>query len=318
MRIDPDQVVPRASIPADVEAPDKLIYGLTARQVAILATAAVIAYGLWRGLTRLHLPLPVVVFALIPIMGVAAGLALGRRDGLSLDAWFLAAILHRRTPKRAVAAPEGLIAAPAWAPTPVPNPGKRQPAPTVLRLPAHAIGEAGVIDLGGNAATMVAATTVNIGLRTGGEQYALLGAYARWLNSLTGPVQVAVSTQRVDLSSHAIRISDAAATLGDPNLADAALDYAEFLLDVAARSDPLWRTVTIVCTTPGGKGADIEALRRGEHTASALAALGVDTRVLNGAAATAVLTAAVDPYQYTDASWPRAVATTPVTIDGSH
>ena len=316
MKTDPDVVVPRAAIPADVEAPDKIIYGLTARQVAILAVAGIVAYWLWKTLWALRAPLPAAVGAVIPILGVAAGLAMGKRDGLSFDRWFLAAVMHRRIPKRQVPAPDGIPAAPGWAPTAVPNPRSKAPQPGVLRLPAHAIADSGVIDLGGGiAATMVATTTVNISLRTGEEQYALLGAYARWLNSLSGPVQVAVSAQRVDLTGHAERIAEVAGILADAALADAALDYGDFLLDIAAERDPLWRTVTIACTAAGGNGAPAEAMRRGEYTAKALSALGVTARVLDGATATAVLTAAVDPYQYTDASWPRALSTTAVAGD---
>jgi hypothetical protein len=67
-------------------------------------------------------------------------------------------------------------------------------------------------------------------------------------------VQVVVSAQRVDLTSHALRVADAAQ-----------------------------------------------------------ATLGAQTRVLDGATATAVLTAAVDPYQAIDASWPRTPAHRAVT-----
>lgn len=299
----------RARIPADVDAPDKIMFNLTARQVAILAAAAVFWLA-WQSLARI--PLPVFGLAVIPFAGVTVAVALGRRDGLSLDRWLLAAVVHRRAPHRL--SPAGATQPPAWAPRPT-GPPTSVPAP--LNLPAGAIGEDGAITTDtGTAVALVATSTVNVDLRTADEQAALVAGYARWLNSLTGPVQVAVSAQRVDLSSHAYRISDTAATLTDPNLADAALDYAEFLLDLAARRDPLWRTVTIVCTAPAGKGADAEAMRRAEHTASALAALGVETRVLDGAAAAAVIAAAVDPYQYTDASWPRALPTTPVTTDG--
>jgi hypothetical protein len=299
-----------------VEAPDKIIYGLTARQVAILAVAGILAYWLWKTLWALRAPLPGAVGAVIPILGVAAGLAMGKRDGLSLDRWLFAAVKHRRIPKRQVPTPDGIPAAPGWAPTAVPNPPGRQPPPGVLRLPAHAIADSGVVDLGnGTAATMVAATTVNISLRTGEEQYALLGAYARWLNSLSGPVQVAVSAQRVDLTGHAQRIADTAGILAGSALADAALDYGDFLLDIAAERDPLWRTVTIACTAAGGNAAPAEAMRRGEYTAKALSALGITARVLDGPTAAAVLAAAVDPYQYTDASWPRALPTTAVAGD---
>src|SRR5262249_3342951 len=207
-----------------------------------------------------------------------------------------AAIMHRRTPKRQVAAPDGVPAAPAWAPAAVPNPPAKQPQPSLLRLPAQAITDSRGIDLrGGMAATMGPAPTTHTHPATGEEQYALLGPYARWLSSLTGPVQVAGSAQRVDLSGHAQRIADTATTLADPALAAAALDYGDFLLDIAVERDPLWRTVTIACTAGGGKGAAAEAMRRGEYTAGALAALGVEARVLDGPAAAAGLAAAGGP-----------------------
>jgi len=285
------------------------VWGLTARQVAILGAAAALGYLILKTAGRL-LPLPAVAVLLIPLAGVAIALALGRRDGLPLDAWLWAAILHRRTPRRAAPAPEGAARAPAWAPD-VPADG---PAPAVLRLPAQAISDDGVIDLGDDGATvLVAATTVNVGLRTGAEQAALVGSYARWLNSLTGPVQVVVSAQRVDLTSHAMRVADAAQALPHPALADAALDYSDFLLDVAARRDPLWRTVTIAHTGHGERGAATEAMRRADHTAATLSTLGAQTRVLDGPTAASVLTAAVDPYQYADASWPRTPAHAAVT-----
>jgi hypothetical protein len=302
----------RARIPADVEAPDRILWGLTARQVAILAAAAAVGYLIWQGIGT-RVPLPAVAIILIPVAALAVALALGRRDGLPLDAWLWAAIRYGRSPRRAVPAPEGLGAAPAWAPATASADG---PRPQVLRLPAHAISDDGVITLGdGGAAVLVAATTVNVGLRTGAEQAAMVASYGRWLNSLTGPVQVVVSAQRVDLTSHAYRVADAAQALPNPALADAALDYSEFLLDVAERRDPLWRTVTIACHATGPHAA-VEARRRAEHTATALSALGSQTRVLDGPTATAVLTAAVDPYQFGDASWARATPDIPVTATG--
>src|SRR6266542_3697200 len=193
----------RARVPADVEAPDRIVWGLTARQVAILAAAAATGYLVFKAVGTL-VPLPVVAIMLIPVAGVSVALALGRRDGLPLDAWLLAAIMYRRGPRRAAPAPEGATAAPPWAPAVV-----AEPPPAVLRLPADAIGDDGVIALDdGTAAALVAAT-------------------GRWLNSLTGPVQVVVSAQRVDLTSHALRVADTAQSLPHPALADAALDYSD-------------------------------------------------------------------------------------------
>ena len=305
-----ESVEVRARVPADVEAPDRILWGLTARQVAVLAVAAALGYLLWQSIGA-RLPLPVFAIAVIPLVGVATALALGRRDGLPLDAWLWAAIRFRRQPRRAVAAPEGVTEAPIWAPA---TDSDDSGHPQVLRLPADAIGDDGVIHLGdGSAVVLVAVTTINVGLRTGAEQAALIAGYARWLNSLTGPVQIVVSAQRVDLTSHAQRVADAAQTLPNAALADAAVDYANFLCDISEQRDPLWRTVTIACTAAGGRSAGADAMRRAEHTATALAALGAQTRVLDGPTATAVLTAAVDPYAPGEASWARATANNSVT-----
>ncbi len=305
MRADTD-AAPRARIPADVDQPDKIVYGLTARQLAILAVAGVAAYGLFKAVGNL-LPQPVLIAILVPIGGAAVVLALGRRDGLSMDAWLLAAIRQSRAPKHHAAAAAEPV--PVWAP----GPGMAVPQ---LRLPAKAISEPGVIDTGDKAVALVAATTVNIGLRSSEEQWALVGAYGRWLNSLSGPVQLVISAQRVDLSSHAQRVANNAATIGNPALAGCAYDYAEFLDQLAEHRDPLWRTVTVAVTADADKGRDTEVLRRADHAASALAALGAQTTVLDGATATAVLACATDPYTPVDATWPRARPWAPVTGTG--
>ena len=305
MRAD-TEAAPRARIPADVDQPDKIVYGLTARQLAIVAVAVAIAYGVVKGLGGL-LPQPVLIAILVPIGGAAIVLALGRRDGLSLDVWLLSAIRQSRAPKHHAAAAAEPV--PVWAP----GPGM---AVAQLRLPARAISEAGVIDTGDHAVALVAATTVNLGLRSGDEQLALIGAYGRWLNGLSGPVQLVISAQRVDLSSHAQRVADIAATIPNAALADAAYDYAQFLDQLAEHRDPLWRTVTIAVTANTDTGRDTEVLRRADHTASALAALGAQTAVLDGATATAVLTCATDPYSPVDVTWPRARPGAPVTGQG--
>lgn len=297
----------RARIPADVEAPDRIVFNLTARQAAILVVAAAAGYLTVRVLGPL-VPVPVLVLVLTPFAGAAVTVALGRRDGVPLDVWLWAAVRYGRSPRLMVAAP--VRAVPDWAPHTDPPAG---PVPGLLRLPVDAIAAGGAVDVEGRAVALVAATTVNVGLRTGAEQAALVAGYGRWLNGLTGPVQVVVSTRRVELSAAADRLVDAAAGLPHPALADAAVEHAEFLLDVAEQRDPLWRTVTVACTAPGGPGGAVEALRRAEHTAAALAALGGRTRVLDGPAVAAVLATAVDPFAPVDASWPRALPQQPVT-----
>jgi hypothetical protein len=89
---------PRASVPADIDAPDKIVWGLTFRQVAILAAAALAAYGAYRMVGHLLPPVVLLVLA-VPLAGVVIAVALGRRDGRGLDAWLASALRLRRTPR---------------------------------------------------------------------------------------------------------------------------------------------------------------------------------------------------------------------------
>ncbi|MFB9340211.1 PrgI family protein [Actinoplanes octamycinicus] len=278
-------------MPADVDAPDKIVYGLTFRQLAILAVAAVVFYGAWQGLHDL-VPTPLLVGAAVLGGGLVFGLAVGRRDGLSLDAWLLAAVRHSRTP-RALSTVDISTTVPDW----VEAPTGRVMLPAPLKLPADAISDDGEISLGGTHAAMVAATTVNLALRTGDEQAALVDTFGRWLNSLSTATQIVVSAQPVDLHSHARTLAAAADRLPHPALAEAAADHATFLDDLAQRRDPLRRQVLIVTRTSAEERGEHAARRRADGTVRALSGLGVTTRALDGHAATAALAAAADPYR---------------------
>src|SRR6266496_2398464 len=83
-------------IPADVDTPDKIVYGLTARQLAILAVAGVAVYGLVKTVGPLLAP-SALIAVLTPLAGAAVVLAVGRRDGLSMDVWLLSAIRDRKS-----------------------------------------------------------------------------------------------------------------------------------------------------------------------------------------------------------------------------
>jgi hypothetical protein len=288
-RHDPDLV--RARMPADVDAPDKVAYGLTFRQLAILAVAAVCGYGAWQALYGI-VPVPVLVGAAVVLGGLVFGLAAGRRDGLPLDVWLLAAVRHSRAP-RALSTTDTTAKTPDW----VEVPKTRVMLPAPLRLPADAITDDGEINLVGSRAAMVAATSVNLALRTGDEQAALVDTFGRWLNSLSTATQIVVSAQPVDLHSHARTLAAAVDGMPHPALADAACDHAKFLDDLAARRDPLRRQVLIVTRTSAGERGEHAARRRADGTVRALSGLGVVTRALDGHAATAALAAAADPYR---------------------
>ena len=180
----------QAAVPADLNTPDKVLYGLTARQLAILAGTGAVLWLTYHLLAPFVPPVAVVVVAM-PIGALAAAVALGRRDGLTMDRWLAAALRAARSPHRMVAAPAGTIAAPGWAPATQDSEataGKTATMPLApLRLPARAIAASGVVDVDGARVAVTAASTVNFDLRTAGEQHALVDGMSRWLNALSGP-----------------------------------------------------------------------------------------------------------------------------------
>jgi hypothetical protein len=296
-----------AVIPSDVEREDRILAGLTARQVAILAVAAV---TLWLAYLATRTLIPLLVFAPFAFVfgSVAAVLALGRRDGLSLDRLLLAAIRQQRTPRKVVLAPDGVTAPPAWV-----DSGQPVPLPAPLRLPARAISDQGVIDLGPDGVAVICeATTVSFALRTPTEQASLVSGFGRWLNSLSGPAQILIRAEDVDITPLVNGLRDRAAGLPHPALETAALDHADFLTDLATNRDLLRRRVLIVLCEPrqgsagqrpaSDGGAGQRVLRRAEEAARSLASADIAVRVLNGGQATAALAACCNPWQVTPAA----------------
>jgi hypothetical protein len=287
-----DQEPLRARIPADVDRPDKIMFGLTARQLLILTVAGLLLYVAWSALLPV-VPAPLLAAASIPLAAVAFGVAVGRRDGIGLDAWLVAAIRHRRSPRRLVPATgEELVPAPAWVAT-TGGSGEGLALPAPLRLPARGITPEGTVDLGPDGhAAMVGCQTVNFALRSPAEQNALAAGFGRWLRSLDVPAQILVRAQRVDLTSYAHHILHAAPGLPDPTLEQAARDHAAFLIELAAERELLHRQVTVVLRDRRGPQ---HALRRAAEAARALAACEIPARVLSAAEVAAALGDSLDP-----------------------
>src|SRR6266568_440451 len=281
----------RARIPANVEKKDSILFGFTFRQVVILTVAGLIIYAAWTALARVVHPLAFLIGA-IPAAGFAFVLAVGRRDGIPLDAWLLHAIRHRRAPHRLVPTDDAISAAPAWVQTTAGR-GNTLPLPAPLRLPAKGITPDGLVDLGPDGTTaLVAASTVAFGLRTPGEQNGLVAGFGRWLNSLDAPVQIVVRAERVDLTTVADRIHHHAPNLPHPALEEAALSHAAFLDDLAAQRELLHRQVTIAVRDRRGAG---HTLHRASEAVRALAACEVTATVLDAADTAATLAACLDP-----------------------
>ncbi|OXM60933.1 PrgI family protein [Amycolatopsis vastitatis] len=322
-------------VPADVDRPDRILGPFTARQIAILGVAGLLLAGLY-SLTRTLVPLPVFLIVAVPAGLAVTVLALGQRDGVALDRLVLAAIRQHLSPRHRVAAPDGVRPAPAWltAQQPATRPrgrplrsaatGAESVSAAPLELPATGVADtgarAGVVDLGSDGLAVIAACgTVNFSLRTPGEQEALVAAFARYLHSLTAPVQILVRAERLDLVPQIAQLRDRAGGLPHPALEAAALDHADFLAELSAHADLLRRQVLLVLREPlrtaaaastslrrrrpGDQPVDERArhateqrlVRRLDEATELLTSAGIAVTPLDAGAATGVLASACNP-----------------------
>ncbi|MEV4105900.1 PrgI family protein [Nonomuraea sp. NPDC049649] len=279
-------------IPADIEREDRIIGGFTARQVAIFGATGGILYTAYL-LVGDQVPLVMCAAVALPVGILGVLLAIGRRDGLSLDRYLLAAARHQLSPKSLVSAPGKATPPPSWIAA------RSDPRPAPLRLPARGVGSDGLIDLGPDGVAAVSeVSTVSFALRTPDEQDALVSVFGGWLNSLSGPAQILVRAERVDLTDTITNLVENARALPHPALTDAAHEHAAFLADISARHDLLRRQVLLVIREPCAKGRDAaaaRALRRLEEAARLLSACGLTVRPLDAPATNTLLASCFDP-----------------------
>ncbi|MFE0099814.1 PrgI family protein [Streptomyces sp. NPDC059009] len=343
-------------IPADVEREDVVLAHLNARQLLILAVTGMLLYGAWMALRDF---VPVLVFLLfsLPLAGTAALLALGSRDGLSLDRLALAAVRQRLAPRYHVAAPEGIVPPPLWlARRARGRTGDSVPSALAMapvQLPAEHVSETGVVDLGADGVAAIAVCgTVNFALRTPAEQESLVSGFGRYLHSLTAPVEVLVRTERLDLSMQISELRAYAAELPDPALETAAREHADYLEQLTRESDLLQRQVLLVLREPLGgatgstavldemspltglgrrrrnhadlppahalrRAAEVRLARRLDEASELLGPLGITVTPLDAGQATAILVAACNPDSLVPPSAARAKADEVITSDSS-
>jgi hypothetical protein len=272
-----------ARIPSDVSRPDRVVGPFTARQAAILAGTGATLYLLWIGLRSLLTP-PLFLAGAVPVAAAAVVIALGQRDGLSMDRLLIAALCHRLTPRALPSDPAepsapggaGSIGeVPGWigAHTTVDDNGPwsgrgRRPS----GFPARAVtrvaggrgpGGVGVVDLGPDGLVVIAvASTVNFALRTPAEQDGLVAGFARYLHALGGPVQILIRALPVDLHTHLQHLHTQARRLAHPALAIAAHSHLNHLAQLAQQDGDnalLTPQVLLVLREPGRPGSPTSA-----------------------------------------------------------
>lgn len=282
-RIDPDEGLYPVPVNADLEIEDKILGPFTARQSAYLACGALLLWLTFAAFRHV-VPLPVLAIAVLMIAGALTVAVTTKRDGLTVDRYLRAALVHRRSPHRRVTADPEVELAHGLAP---------------LAFPVDEVAEPGVLDLGPDgAAALVECGTVNLALRSGTEANAVLGAFARALNALGGPFQFAVAAHRVDLTRPADRVAQNAGQLAHPLLEQRAREHAAFLRELAEDTDLTARRVLLVVREPGPiASAAVTVAHRAAQAAQLLAACGIDTRVLDPEQAAAAIAAACDPYR---------------------
>ena len=263
-------------IPADVDRPDKVLAGLTTRQIGILAGTAAL---LWAGWVSLGPWLGLAGFAVlaVPVAGAGIAVALLRRDGLGLDEWVLAALVHLVGPKHHhdPAAPAtalsdhtepafgggvsgGAVAGlPEWInarafhthprPRSSPLPASAMPAHTIIPSSDLDAELVGYVELGEHGVGLVAAaSTVNFALRNDREQAELIECFARCLHSQTGPIQIVVRPHPIDLTPILAQLAESGSRLPHPALRAAAAAHHQWLTQLSATGGLLSRQILIV------------------------------------------------------------------------
>jgi PrgI family protein len=279
-------------IPQNLSAPDKILFGATARQTVILGGAAA---GLWLTWLAARSLVPPLLFAavaglLLLLLGIAVT---AERDGINLDRLVAAALRQALTPRRRVMAPEGISAPPTFLNEALR--GQSFPPVAPLNMRVQGIRDGGAVDLGADGSAVLAScSTVNFALRTPAEQELLVSGFARWLNSLTGPVQITSRTTCADLNDQISALRAGAPGLPHPLLEQAALGHADFLAQVGNSGAVLHRGVLITAREPDPTHTP-RAIRRIADAAAALSVAEIDAAPMDAHGAYAVLNSALDP-----------------------
>jgi hypothetical protein len=270
-------------VPADIDIADRVLFGLTVRQLLTIAPSGLIAALIWQASSRV-LPLELVMpLACIPV-ALCVAVAIGRVDGVGLERLIAAALTM---PRRPLAAGRGTAALPMARSSPT------TPAVGVLTGPVRDITEAGMIDLGAAGfARAIDVGHVNFDLLGPSEQTGLVAALARLGYGLDAHLQITVSTRPVDVSEYLDALADRAALAPNRAVAASARAHAAWLAGLVRTRGLLDRQITVVVTARTSDAVDQAAGAVFDFAA----AIGADATVLDRAGVCERIRAGIDPF----------------------
>jgi hypothetical protein len=98
----------------------------------------------------------------------------------------------------------------------------------------------------GGAAIVMESTSLNFGLLSDEEQYAVISAYAAFINSLSFPIQILVRTQRKDISGYLEFLVQAAPKIQNMKLHGIMQGYIKFLSETIQKKNVLEKKFYVV------------------------------------------------------------------------
>lgn len=271
---------------ANYKTPDRILAGLSARQLLVLGIAGIATWLLFLTLVR---RMPPVAAGLIcaPILAAGALGAARAADGTPMDRFALMALRYLVSAKDVVRAPRGLSAA------------SRRLMGRVreFEIPVVEVTDDGLVDAADfGTSAVVRSSAVNFQLRSEQEKGALTDGYARLLNSLEGPTQFLVSSRPVDAEMLITGVEESAAFLPHPALTESALDFCRFFGSLLASEDVL-RHEVFVCIRDPKKGPTVGTAlgRRAESLIARLRDIGIRAYRADAEECRSIVSAAANP-----------------------
>jgi len=119
-------------------------------------------------------------------------------------------------------------------------------AASQAHLPIADIVDDVVLYKDGGAAIVMDSTSLNFGLLSEKEQEAVIVAYAALMNSLSFSIQIAIRTQRKDISNYMKFLAAASQKIRHPKLAVLMKSYQKFILDSIKKKNVLGKKFYLV------------------------------------------------------------------------